>query len=174
VHDATRGAKLGVPVYVVDDTTRALGRLARYRRRVWGRPVIGVVGTNGKTSTKELLRAALGSMLRVHATVGNYNNLVGVPQTLFALPDDGDVAVIEMGTNQPGEVAACARSSSPTSSSSRRSPRSISKGLGDLEGGAARGDERVRSRPDGRVPCVAAGGRRRGEVARGPHHRRGD
>ena len=68
VHDATRGAKLGVPVFVVDDTTRALGRLARYRRRVWGRPVIGVAGTNGKTSTKELLRAALGSVLRVHAT----------------------------------------------------------------------------------------------------------
>ena len=71
VHDAARGAKLGVPVYVVDDTTRALGRLACYRRRVWGRPVVGVVGTNGKTSTKELLRAALGSRLRVHATVGN-------------------------------------------------------------------------------------------------------
>jgi UDP-N-acetylmuramoyl-tripeptide--D-alanyl-D-alanine ligase len=106
VHDARRAAGLGVPVYVVDDTTRALGRLARWRRRAWGRPVVGVVGTNGKTSTKELLRAALGSRLRVHATVGNYNNLVGVPQTLFALPDDADVAVIEMGTNQPGEVAA--------------------------------------------------------------------
>src|SRR6185369_16739005 len=105
VHDAERARNLGVPVYVVDDTTRALGRLARYRRRVWGRPVVGVVGTNGKTSTKELLRAALGSVLRVHATVGNYNNLVGVPQTLFALPDDVDIAVIEMGTNQPGEVA---------------------------------------------------------------------
>src|SRR5204862_276529 len=106
VHDATHGAKLGVPVYIVDDTTRGLGLLARYRRRAWGRPVVGVVGTNGKTSTKELLRAALGSRLRVHATVGNYNNLVGVPQPLFALPDDADIAVIEMGTNQPGGIAA--------------------------------------------------------------------
>jgi UDP-N-acetylmuramoyl-tripeptide--D-alanyl-D-alanine ligase len=105
VNDAKRAAKLGVPVFEVKDTLEALGKLARYRRRAWGRPVVGVVGTNGKTSTKELLRAALGGALRVHATVGNYNNLVGVPLTLFALPDDADIAVIEMGTNQPGEVA---------------------------------------------------------------------
>jgi UDP-N-acetylmuramoyl-tripeptide--D-alanyl-D-alanine ligase len=105
VSDARRAAGLGVPVYEVQDTTDALGALGRYRRRSWGRPVIGVVGTNGKTSTKELIKAALGSMLRVHATTGNYNNLVGVPLTLFALPDDADIAVIEMGTNQPGEVA---------------------------------------------------------------------
>ena len=134
VHDAARGAKLGVPVYVVDDTTRALGRLARYRRRVWGRPVIGVVGTNGKTSTKELLRAALGSMLRVHATVGNYNNLVGVPQTLFALPDDADIAVIEMGTNQPGEVAALRDIVEPDIVVVTSIAEEHLEGLGDLEG----------------------------------------
>ena len=105
VNDARRATNLGVPVFEVADTLTALGVLARYRRRVWGRPVVGVVGTNGKTSTKELLRAALGGALRVHATTGNYNNLVGVPLTLFALPDDADIAVIEMGTNHPGEVA---------------------------------------------------------------------
>ncbi len=104
VHDARRAAGLGVPVYEVPDTLAALGALGRYRRRVWGRPVVGVVGTNGKTSTKELLKAALGGALTVHATVGNYNNLVGVPLTLFALPDSADIAVIEMGTNHPGEV----------------------------------------------------------------------
>jgi UDP-N-acetylmuramoyl-tripeptide--D-alanyl-D-alanine ligase len=134
VHDAARGAKLGVPVYVVDDTTRALGRLARYRRRAWGRPVIGVVGTNGKTSTKELVRAALGSRLRVHATVGNYNNLVGVPQTLFALPDDADVAVIEMGTNQPGEVAALRAIVEPDVVVVTSIAEEHLEGLGDLEG----------------------------------------
>ena len=134
VHDAARAAKLGVPVYVVDDTTRALGRLARYRRRVWGRPVIGVVGTNGKTSTKELVRAALGSRLRVHATIGNYNNLVGVPQTLFALPDDADVAVIEMGTNQPGEVAALRAIVEPDVVVVTSIAEEHLEGLGDLEG----------------------------------------
>ena len=105
VSDARHAEGLGVPVYAVSDTLGALGALARYRRRTWGKPVVGVVGTNGKTSTKELLRAALGSARRVHATTGNYNNLVGVPLTIFAIPDDADIAVIEMGTNQPGEVA---------------------------------------------------------------------
>ncbi len=106
VSDARRTESLGVAVYVVPDTLDALGALGRYRRRSWGRPVVGVVGTNGKTSTKELIKAALGSVRIVHATTGNYNNLVGVPLTLFAIPDDADVAVIEIGTNQPGEVAA--------------------------------------------------------------------
>lgn len=105
VSDASRAEGLGVSVYVVPDTLVALGALARYRRRAWGKPVIGVVGTNGKTSTKELLRAALGAARRVHATTGNYNNLVGVPLTIFAIPDNADIAVIEMGTNRPGEVA---------------------------------------------------------------------
>ena len=98
---------LGVPVFEVTDTLGALGALGQHRRRVWGerRPVVGIVGTNGKTSTKELTRAALGSTLEVHATTGNLNNLIGVPLTLLAIPDHADVAVIEMGTNQPGEVA---------------------------------------------------------------------
>ena len=98
-------ANLGVPVVVVPDTLVALGRLANYRRRAWGRTVVGIIGSNGKTSTKELLKAALGSRLQVHATEGNLNNLVGVPLTLLALPSDADVALVEMGTNQPGEVA---------------------------------------------------------------------
>jgi UDP-N-acetylmuramoyl-tripeptide--D-alanyl-D-alanine ligase len=106
VDDAARATGLDVSVYVVPDTLVALGQLGRYRRRAFDGTVVGVVGTNGKTSTKELLRAALGSVRRVHATVGNYNNLVGVPLTLFAMPLDTEVAVIEMGTNSPGEVAA--------------------------------------------------------------------
>ena len=104
VNDARRAAGLGVPVYEVTDTLAALGLLARYRRRAWGGAVVGVVGTNGKTSTKELLLAALGAAFNVHATLGNYNNLVGVPLTLLALPNDADMAVVEMGTNHPGEV----------------------------------------------------------------------
>ncbi|MDB4883956.1 MAG: UDP-N-acetylmuramoylalanyl-D-glutamyl-2,6-diaminopimelate/D-alanyl-D-alanyl ligase [Gemmatimonadetes bacterium] len=134
VDDARRAAGLGVPVFEVADTTHALGALARYRRRVWGRPVVGVVGTNGKTSTKELLRAALGSVLRVHATVGNYNNLVGVPLTLFALPDDADVAVIEMGTNHPGEVAALRAIVEPDVVVVTSIAEEHLEGLGDLEG----------------------------------------
>lgn len=98
-------AGLGVPLYIVPDTTKGLGALGRYRRRAWGGPVVAVAGSNGKTTTKELLRAALGSMLTVHATQGNLNNQIGVPQTLLAIPDDADIAVVEVGTNEPGEIA---------------------------------------------------------------------
>ena len=134
VHDAARAAGLNAAVYVVPDTLVALGALARYRRRAWGKPVVGVVGTNGKTSTKELLRAALGGALRVHATVGNYNNLVGVPLTLFALPDDADIAVIEMGTNQPGEVATLRAIVEPDVVVVTSIAEEHLEGLGDLEG----------------------------------------
>ena len=134
VHDARRASGLGVPVYAVADTLVALGRLARFRRVTQGVPIVGVVGTNGKTSTKELLRAALGSQLRVHATVGNYNNLVGVPLTLFAMPDDAQIGVIEMGTNQPGEVAALREIVRPDIVVVTSIAEEHLEGLGDLEG----------------------------------------
>jgi UDP-N-acetylmuramoyl-tripeptide--D-alanyl-D-alanine ligase len=105
VDRADAAVGLEVPAFVVDDTLDALGALAGYRRNAWGKTVVGIVGTNGKTSTKELIRSALGTAFTVHATEGNLNNLVGVPLTIFALPDHADVAIIEMGTNQPGEVA---------------------------------------------------------------------
>jgi UDP-N-acetylmuramoyl-tripeptide--D-alanyl-D-alanine ligase len=95
----------GMRLFVADtDTRTALGRLGRHRRRAFGGKVVGVAGSNGKTTTKELLRAALGSTLRVHATEANLNNQVGVPLTLLSIPDDADVAVVEMGTNEPGEI----------------------------------------------------------------------
>lgn len=105
VNDARRAAGLGVPVFEVPDTLVALGGLARYRRDAWARPVIAVGGSNGKTSTKELLRAALGGRFQTHATTGNLNNRIGVPLTLLALDDHADLAVIEAGTNAPGEIA---------------------------------------------------------------------
>ena len=105
VRDASRAEHFELPLYVVDDTLVALGRLGQHRRRAWGGTVIAVAGSNGKTSTKELLKAALGAGRRVHATGGNLNNRVGLPQTLLALPDDAELAVIEAGTNTPGEVA---------------------------------------------------------------------
>jgi UDP-N-acetylmuramoyl-tripeptide--D-alanyl-D-alanine ligase len=130
--DAAAG--LGVPTFIVGDTLVALGALARYRRRAWGRALVGIVGTNGKTSTKELMRAALGSTFRVHATEENYNNLVGVPLTIFALPDDADVAVVEMGTNQPGEVARLRAIAEPDIGVVTSVAEEHLEGLGDLNG----------------------------------------
>jgi len=105
VADARRAAGFSVPVYTVDDTLHALGALGRHWRSAWGKPVVGVTGSNGKTSTKELLRAALGAGFRVHATQGNLNNQIGVPLTLLAIPGDAEIAVVEMGTSLPGEIA---------------------------------------------------------------------
>jgi UDP-N-acetylmuramoyl-tripeptide--D-alanyl-D-alanine ligase len=96
--------------------------------------VVGVVGTNGKTSTKELLKAALAGTLETHATYGNLNNLVGVPLTLLALPDEADVAVVEMGTNQPGEVARLRAIVEPSITVVTSIAEEHLEGLGDLAG----------------------------------------
>ena len=134
VSNAESARALGVPTYVVPDTLVALGALAAYRRRAWNKPVVGVVGTNGKTSTKELLRAALGSVLDVHATTGNLNNLVGVPLTLLALRDEADVAIVEMGTNQPGEVPRLRAIVEPNVTVVTSVAEEHLEGLGDLAG----------------------------------------
>jgi UDP-N-acetylmuramoyl-tripeptide--D-alanyl-D-alanine ligase len=95
----------GVTVFPVDDTRAALGRLARARREAIAGPVVAVTGTNGKTSTKEMLAAVLGVRWRVHATRANRNNLVGVPLTILEAPDDTEALVVEAGASLPGEVA---------------------------------------------------------------------
>jgi UDP-N-acetylmuramoyl-tripeptide--D-alanyl-D-alanine ligase len=129
-----RAAGLGVPVFAVPDTLVALGALARYRRRAWSGIVIGVGGSNGKTTTKELIRAALGACVSVHATAGNLNNLIGVPLTLLALPDDADVAVIEMGMNVPGEMGRLRAIAEPEIAVMTSVSEEHLEGLGNLEG----------------------------------------
>jgi UDP-N-acetylmuramoyl-tripeptide--D-alanyl-D-alanine ligase len=88
----------------VEDTLVALGGLAHHRRRALEARVLGVAGSNGKTTTKDLLRAALGARYRVHATQGNLNNLVGLPLMLLSTPADAEIVVLEMGTDRPGEI----------------------------------------------------------------------
>jgi UDP-N-acetylmuramoyl-tripeptide--D-alanyl-D-alanine ligase len=95
----------GVTAFHVPDTLKAFGLLARARRREITGPVIAVTGTNGKTSTKEMLAAVLGTRFRVYATRANLNNLVGVPTTILEAPDDADALVVEAGANLPGEIA---------------------------------------------------------------------
>ena len=103
----------GLVYFDVDDTRRALGRLARHRRRLLRGQVVGIAGSNGKTTTKDLVRAVLSARFRVHATEGNLNNQIGVPLTLLAAPDEAEVIVVEMGTNEPGEIAILARIAEP-------------------------------------------------------------
>ncbi len=96
--------QLGAPRLVVSDTLRALGDLARFVRRSRGRPVVAVTGSNGKTTTKELIAAALSPRGAIHKTQGNLNNLVGLPLTLLAWPEQAAMAVVEMGMSAPGEI----------------------------------------------------------------------
>ena len=125
---------VGVPVFEVPDTLVALGDLAHYWRRAWGRPLIGVAGSNGKTSTKDLLLAALGKAFVVHATTGNLNNRVGVPLTLLALPREADLAVVELGTSLPGEVAILRAIAEPDIAVVTSIAEEHLEGLGDLAG----------------------------------------
>mgnify|MGYP000660453973 CR=1 FL=1 len=90
--------------FYVQNTLDALQELAYSYRRSLNIPIIGLGGSNGKTTTKELLLAAFGDAKKVHATVGNLNNHIGVPLTLLAMPQDTEIAIIEMGTNQPGDM----------------------------------------------------------------------
>ncbi|HBD07497.1 MAG TPA: UDP-N-acetylmuramoyl-tripeptide--D-alanyl-D-alanine ligase [Syntrophobacteraceae bacterium] len=94
-----------VTVVLVEDTLRALGRLARYWRLRHPIPVVGITGSNGKTSTKEMLTSILQQNLNVLKNPGNLNNLVGAPLTLLQLQPIHDAAVVEMGINMPGEMA---------------------------------------------------------------------
>lgn len=89
---------------LVDDVLLALQQLANEHRRTLGTPVIGVTGTNGKTTTKELIASVLSEKYNVLFTQGNFNNHIGVPKTLLQLRPEHDIAVIEMGANHPGEI----------------------------------------------------------------------
>jgi UDP-N-acetylmuramoyl-tripeptide--D-alanyl-D-alanine ligase len=127
-------APAGLRYYVVPDTLRAFGLLARHRRRRLSARVVGVVGSNGKTTTKDLLRAALGTRYRVHATQGNFNNQVGVPITLLAAPDDAEMLVLEMGTNEPGEIEVLSRIAEPDAAIVTAIAEEHLEKLGDLDG----------------------------------------
>jgi len=93
-----------IPAVVVSDTTKALGELARLYRQKFDIPFIAVAGSNGKTTTKEMIAAVLGKRYNVISTEKNFNNHVGVPQTLFRLSLKHQIAVVEIGTNHFGEL----------------------------------------------------------------------
>ena len=89
---------------VVPDVLTTLQQLANEHRRALGTPIIGITGTNGKTTTKELIATVLSQKYNVLYTQGNFNNHIGVPKTLLRLTPEHDIAVIEMGANHPGEI----------------------------------------------------------------------
>jgi UDP-N-acetylmuramoyl-tripeptide--D-alanyl-D-alanine ligase len=106
-------AALAVPLLIADDPLLALQSLAAHVRRRWGRRVVAVTGSAGKTTTKEAVAVALGARFNVLKSSGNLNNAFGLPLQLLRLEPEHEFAVIEMGMNHPGEIAALARISAP-------------------------------------------------------------
>ena len=107
------GVPADAPLLIVPDVLRALEELGRAARARTGARIVGVTGSVGKTSTKEMLRAILGGQGRTHAAERSFNNHWGVPLTLARMPADTDYAVIEIGMNHPGEIAPLARLARP-------------------------------------------------------------
>jgi UDP-N-acetylmuramoyl-tripeptide--D-alanyl-D-alanine ligase len=123
----------GVSVIGVADTLEALGQIARAWRRRFPVPVVAITGSSGKTSTKEMVTAIAARTRRVLATPGNLNNLIGLPQTLLMLNRDHQLAVVEMGTNSPGEIARLAAIAEPGIGLITNIGPAHLEGLGSLE-----------------------------------------
>ena len=119
---------------LVPDTLQAYKDMAREHRRRFDIPVVGITGTNGKTTTKELVRAVLTERYDEMATEGNYNNDVGVPKTLFRLNVTSEIAVIEMGASHPGDIKTLVETAEPTCGLITNVGKAHLQGFGSLEG----------------------------------------
>jgi len=153
----------------VPDTLKALGDLAAYlRQRQSGLKVLAVTGSNGKTTTKEMLVRILSRKYRVLASDGNFNNLIGLPLTLFRLRTEHQVAVLEMGTNAPGEIArltdiakpdlALITNIGPAHLAGLGSIEGVARAKGELFAGLSRQATAIVNLDDPRVMAQAAGG----------------
>ena len=121
-------------IIFVDDCLQTFKALAREHRRQFDIPVIGITGTNGKTTTKELIAAVLSQKYNVLYTQGNFNNDVGVPKTLFRLSKEHEIAVIEMGASHPGDIKTLAETAEPTCGLITNVGRAHLQGFGSFEG----------------------------------------
>jgi len=140
----------GGPQVIVPDTLRALGDLARFCRDRFALPVVGVTGSVGKTSTKEMIACALRARFTVLANEKNYNNEIGVPLTLFGLDRSHDAAVLEMAMRGPGEIARLAEIARPTIGVITNIGVSHIERLGSREGiAAAKGELLAALPPEG-------------------------
>lgn len=119
---------------LVPDTLKALQDLARHHRRSFNIPFIGITGTNGKTTTKELVHAVLSADRPTLATEGNLNNHIGVPLTLLKLKPEHRIAIIEMGASKPGDIAELCAIAEPTHGLITNIGKAHLEGFGSLDG----------------------------------------
>jgi UDP-N-acetylmuramoyl-tripeptide--D-alanyl-D-alanine ligase len=121
-------------ITVVDDVLTTLQRLARHHRNQFEFPVIGLTGSNGKTTNKELIAAVLSRKYKTYFTEGNLNNHIGVPLTLLSIPLDAQMAVIEMGANAQGEIRDLCHISDPDFGMITNIGKAHLEGFGGIEG----------------------------------------
>ena len=158
VHTLPDEVPANVPLVLVDDTTRALGKLAAWHRARFTIPVVAVTGSNGKTTTKELTAGVLGTRWAVLRPERSFNNQWGLPLTLLKLSPEHQATVLEIGSNARGEVAALAALAAPTVGIVTTVAAVHTEYLGSLEG--------VRDEKAGLVRALS------GAVSR-PSHRSG-
>ena len=121
-------------IIIVDNVLLTLQTLARYHRDTMDIPVLAVTGTNGKTTTKELITVALSSGHKVLSTIGNLNNSIGVPLTLLRLKKEHTIAVVEMGASHPGDIEELVNIANPTCGVITNVGRAHLQGFGSYEG----------------------------------------
>lgn len=119
---------------LVEDGLKALQLLAQYRRKQLNIPFIAVTGSNGKTTTKELLNAVLSKKYKTYATKGNLNNHIGIPLTILAIPDDTQMAIIEMGANHQKEIEGYCEIALPSHGLITNVGKAHLEGFGGFEG----------------------------------------
>lgn len=126
--------KISGQCIVVNDVLETLQQLANYHRKQFDIPVLAITGSNGKTTTKELVNEVLATTYKVHYTLGNFNNHIGVPLTLLAMPRDTEIAVIEMGANHPKEIDFLSNIAEPNFGLVTNVGRAHLEGFGGFEG----------------------------------------
>ncbi len=134
VHSLRDDVPANVPLVLVEDTTTSLGLLAAYHRARFSIPVVAVTGSNGKTTTKELVAAVLGTRRQVLKPAGSFNNQWGLPLTLLRLAPEHEALVLELGSQHPGEIAALAGLAKPTIGIVTTVAHAHTEFLGSLDG----------------------------------------
>ena len=121
-------------IILTDDVLQTLQLLARHHRRQFKIPFVAITGSNGKTTTKELVHAVLSSKYKTYTTQGNLNNHIGIPLTILQVKKDAEMAVIEMGANHRGEIAAYCQYTLPTHGIITNCGKAHLEGFGGIEG----------------------------------------